>query len=677
MSFSSEDYPDTTAPSLRLLSGSETTIPEAVYGRAYPLFEVSAEDDFDENVLVQRAVYFLDTTSGKEVAIPTSRKDGKLYFTPELVGNYRLRYSASDRSGNETHEELPITGLASKKSIHLSLPTGDSEASVYSTVALDPLSQVGTKGGEGTISLRRILLDPDGEEVKVSKDSFVPEKVGVYTCRYIGTDYLLYEGYAERKITVKNLTDVTFIDEPTLPKVLINGFSYALPTLHAKEAKDASSTGDVTVETLLNGTKTTEDSFVASGSSVSLTYQAKTASKTYTLSVIDGQNGKDQAAYFVGDLGIKENKENIDLSATKDGSSYFANPLNPEDFSLSFAYEEGQENFASFALSIADSANPENVLTFHFFLLGSTLSVLYPGQKEAVSFPFVSGQATFNFHNATQYFSGSDDLAIAKVTERDDGASFAGFAGSVYLTLAFEGVSGSSLLHLTKLINQPLGYRAASKENAKDSIAPLIYVDNADSVKQSFGGKITLNSARCYDVLSDIKSFLVSVSAPDKSLLFDNVDAKKEYPFSLDHYGVYTVSYVVVDGANNKKSYSRLYRVDEEEAPVLEIKNTLQNAYKVGDKVTLPSYSVRDNSGSFHLEVSLQLPSGERRLLLSSVDGTETSYLTSDSTLWPSSFKVDAHTFKLEESGNYILRYFAYDDYFNYVKQEFAFVCEA
>jgi hypothetical protein len=676
--FTAEDYPDISAPKITLDQLGETSLPGAVLGREYPLWDGSAVDDFEGDVSLSRHVYFIDPSSKKQLPIATYYNDShRLCFVPAFVGDYQLVYEASDLSANTASLVLSLPSYQSKSSIRLTLATSDSEETVYSSVAVDDPSSIQSVGGEGNVRISRTLLDPEGNEVGVKDNQFVPEKVGVYTCRYVGTDYLGYKGLAERKITVKNLSHVSFIGTIALPRVLIKGFTYSVPSALAKAADGADKTKDAPIEVLLNDTALTASTFVASGTSAKLSYVAKDGSDSerqdYTLAVVDGQNGKDQAAYFVGDLSASESKEALDLSSEKDAMSYFANPLNADDFSLAFAYEEGKQNFSELSLRLVDSTDAANSLTFKITSSLSGALISYPGSSGTSNFPMSALQLAFNYHNSSKSFSGIDEETIGAISVNDAGVAFTGFSGPVYLEIALTNVSSSSLIHLSKLNNQTLGYRASSLENARDSIAPVIYSDNTEAVKQDLGSSITLLSARAYDVLSDIASFLVSVTSPDQKALFTNADARVEHTFSLDLYGVYTVNYVAIDGVGNKKSYTRLYQVDESEKPVLTLKNTLSSTYALGASLTLPEYRVTDNSGSYHLDIYLKLPNGERWLLLSDSDGSETSYLTADNSLLPSGFVVDQHSFKPLEKGAYSLQFFAYDSYFNYVNEALSF----
>jgi hypothetical protein len=113
--------------------------------------------------------------------------------------------------------------------------------------------------------------------------------------------------------------------------------------------------------------------------------------------------------------------------------------------------------------------------------------------------------------------------------------------------------------------------------------------------------------------------------------------------------------------------------VYDETAPKLTITDSLKDEYKVGDKVAIPVYSAKDNGENCYIQVELILPNNELRLLHYNENGTLTSLLNADSTLYNSSFKVDDNTFVVETAGTYTLRFLAYDEYYNTVSYEMSF----
>ena len=116
---------------------------------------------------------------------------------------------------------------------------------------------------------------------------------------------------------------------------------------------------------------------------------------------------------------------------------------------------------------------------------------------------------------------------------------------------------------------------------------------------------------------------------------------------------------------------TKLLRVVEREAPTLKVA-AIASQYKVGDTMSIPNYELSDNSGEYMLDVMLIMPDNEMRLLIHDENGEVISKLTSDDMTYNASFKVNANTFRFERAGNFILRFFAYDENFNYVTLEFA-----
>ena len=88
--------------------------------------------------------------------------------------------------------------------------------------------------------------------------------------------------------------------------------------------------------------------------------------------------------------------------------------------------------------------------------------------------------------------------------------------------------------------------------------------------------------------------------------------------------------------------------------------------------MSIPQYELSDNSGTYMLDVMLIMPDNEMRLLIHNENGTVISKLTADDMTYNASFKVNENTFRFERAGNFILRFFAYDENFNYITLEYA-----
>ena len=107
-------------------------------------------------------------------------------------------------------------------------------------------------------------------------------------------------------------------------------------------------------------------------------------------------------------------------------------------------------------------------------------------------------------------------------------------------------------------------------------------------------------------------------------------------------------------------------------APELTVSPMAKTEYKLGAEISIPSYTVTDNQNSTKVDVILLLPNSERAFLLHDDNGNVTSYICNKD-IYPASFGVSDNSFHAEQTGNYILRFVAYDDMYNRTVVELPF----
>ena len=145
----------------------------------------------------------------------------------------------------------------------------------------------------------------------------------------------------------------------------------------------------------------------------------------------------------------------------------------------------------------------------------------------------------------------------------------------------------------------------------------------------------------------------------------------------MDLYGTYAVTYTATDALGKRAPYYKTIFVKETESPKLEVNTKkIKKTYKVGDKIEIPSYTVSDNSGSYNLDVMLIYPDNYIVYLLNDNCGEIISCLKVENTKLPNGLLVNEKTFKLNKSGVYTLRYFAYDEFYNCVTVDVTIVVE-
>jgi hypothetical protein len=113
--------------------------------------------------------------------------------------------------------------------------------------------------------------------------------------------------------------------------------------------------------------------------------------------------------------------------------------------------------------------------------------------------------------------------------------------------------------------------------------------------------------------------------------------------------------------------------VSDVTAPTLTVENSLKSTYKVGDQVTIPTYSATDNGDNCYIQVMVRLPDSEIRLLHYVKNGEVTSLLSKDHGIYDAPFKANDNAFITEKKGLYVLRVVAYDEYYNYTVKEYEF----
>ena len=126
------------------------------------------------------------------------------------------------------------------------------------------------------------------------------------------------------------------------------------------------------------------------------------------------------------------------------------------------------------------------------------------------------------------------------------------------------------------------------------------------------------------------------------------------------------------DSCGNKVKVNKVVFVNDNVAPTLTVNALSETEYKVGDTVTVPTYTVTDNMENLRVDVILILPDAQVRLLTSDTNG-EITYAMTDATLYNSTFRVDNTSFRAEQKGTYTLRYVANDEQYNRAVQEFTF----
>ena len=361
---------------------------------------------------------------------------------------------------------------------------------------------------------------------------------------------------------------------------------------------------------------------MAQGSQAELVYTDAQGAEiaSYTLPVIDTKASDDQPAYFydpAGRVSIQENENNLALSFSRDTQVSFLNKLNSEDFALYLSVVEEATRFQKVSVKLTDAQDATVSLTFSIDVASLSVSQ----QDNAAQLEDLSDVVQLRYKNASQKLMlGSEQVLFA--CEKDDSdAEFSGFAGGVYLTLGFEGVTGASTLNLTRVNNQALGHKNST---LPDMAEPALAITSELQTTQKMGQQFDIPSYAVYDVLSQVTESSVTVEAPDGTTYTE--------PFTISQYGKYKVTFFAKDSYNTQMKTVKMVFVNDDVAPQLTVSAMEKTEYSVGDSVKVPAYTASDNLNSCMVDVILFLPNAEIRLLSHDVGG-QVQYSLADASL--------------------------------------------
>ena len=176
-----------------------------------------------------------------------------------------------------------------------------------------------------------------------------------------------------------------------------------------------------------------------------------------------------------------------------------------------------------------------------------------------------------------------------------------------------------------------------------------MFVEHEPDVRGYIGQSVSLAKALAIDVLDPyVNSYLTVldvngdiVCAEDGTYL-NRVAAVKEYSFTVNQYGNYTIVYQAFgsDGRKTEASYS--IAVYDDTAPELVLNGTVPSSAKVDERVTLPSATATDNIDE-EVEVHVYVASPSQVLIVAGKDEDGNFSFTPD------------------RKGNYAVRYVAVD----------------
>lgn len=594
---------------LDTLTYDESSLPSAVVGYPYPVYQASCVSPYYGTLPVSVKVYEGDAESGTEVAV----EDGK--FKATRAGVYTIVYSAVDNFGTVVTKSLTINADEDSSPLTITL-NGEKITGGVAGQLITPVSAT-VENAIGASEVY-ICVKKGSKTYELENGSFRFPCTGYYTISYTATDYVGRTASYEYEIFVETGDAATFTDDVVLPHYFVQGYRYKIPTVYAydytngsqKSVKSVAYIKDANGETRVTGGYVTP-SVKKSGDVATIIFEAtlngNVSSASYEIPVIDiksANGGYDMQKLFFATKGdVSYDVQEFETIVTVKGDSVidYINPLSDQNFEFAFAGDERMSSFNSISLVLTDVLDPTISVKFTYAKENGK-TVFYvneSGKKYEVGEGIASGSdinLTYKAQkNAVSFASSSKvNVAINKTLSGDD---FEGFtSGKVYAQIELSGVSASSKVHLKKISNQAL--------------CDISYVEYSDPLfgcvsdyggLKAIGSTVKLPEILVVDAVEPWLSVSLTVTAPDGTTVtakdgtsLKKADGSVTYEIALKKYGSYVVSYSAEDGSGNRAGLTYLLTVIDDAAPVLNVKGEAPTSGKVGGKLVLPEASATD-----------------------------------------------------------------------------------
>lgn len=663
-----EVFPDREGPVFSFDFGAyeKENLPKGVVGKNYPLFSVSAYDRVDGKISpseMKVGIYYQDKDSETLVSEESEN------FLPEQAGVYKVRYSATDKSGNLGSAEYFIEVSENLPAMELKEDYQVSEAAYVGETVLFPDFEV--EGGSGNVSVGWIIKDESGDFEDTDPVKFFPEREGVYTLKVTATDYIGQKFEKEYRITV-TVKQAPVITVGYVPKYLVSGIAYTFEDFEAIDyfTQPDPVSAEKSIEIEYDGEKTilTDDyTFipVIKGGATQMTVRFCASSadgkysdfKKYNVNLTQGIT-EDQKVhfteYFVTEKAVlTEQPEDMTVNFAEDASVKYVNPFVANGVRAVFNVDSEKNNFSRINIFLTDVVDESIKIKLSIFRNNPETTACALSINDGAPVYKIVGSF---FGNTRNYFDLSFSMDTLYLMDRSansvitnigkalSGRDFSGFPSrKCYLSFSFEEVSDDSSVKIYSLGNN------AFNDVGVDYAPPMLDLTCSIVSDVHFGSQIRIPRAVVTDAVDPCVPVTVTVTCGERTL-YNEADISKEDLFvTADSYLPYKITYQAEDmfGRSVSRTYT-VYPLDEE-APVLEVNWDLSKAKK-GSTHTLPKATVTDNNETdLAASIFVQYPNGEYRLYTES--------------------KI-----KFSMSGNYLIRYFVWDESGNFAYKDFTVV---
>ena len=646
-----DSFSDESAPQISIdYEGLKENIPHGLIHYPYTLFKATAFDDYDGIRKVNTSVYYNYHSDNKVMFEILNNQ-----FIPTINGTYTVIYESTDSSGNIARSYVDIE-VSSDHSLDGVLGDYEKNTLVGVPYRLPSFELLGIKG-HPSISIK--VQHKDLEDVHfdlTGQNAFTPLEIGTYVITYVYSDYIEYK---EKTIEIEVYDDgaPTIIGEAHLPKFLIKGATYQLPSLLAMTFDLGMKEEKVTQIFMYSDDSTTPQMVINNQIIVSASHQVIIVysatgnmedenNRRYQMAVVNVgyDSSLDMSQYFYGSEVEKQaDRDGILLTYQNGiGASTFINPVFSNDFSLIWQIPTDTNEFAAFTITLEDSRNSEQKvkLTYKKSINNQILFSMNDGFETELNMIFGSDtelKITLDMNQSIIYVNNHMGIHIDTYL---NGKLFNGFeSGQIYMQSNFEDVFGSATVKMINISGQTLNDRNT------DLMAPIIQAQNLKG-EYEIGTRMTLNPAYALDILDPNTTFSMMVIDPNGNivtslnnvLLNEHASPLVKHQFVLSVYGNYKVTYTATDTkAPRPQVFSYELMVVDKTKPEITLEKNYSKTGRIENKVTIADIQISDNVVSeLEVYVYLELPNFSLE-------------------------KIEGNSFVPKQSGVYYIHYIVYD----------------
>lgn len=579
------------------------TYPNAYVGYTYKLFNATAFDEKDGEVLVTENVYYNFYSNNKSVV---AIKDN--CFKPDKLGVYTIVYTATDRFGNVAEEYVDVTVLSAEAVSEFKYNVSGEYAKECKVGEFVAIPEVSFTGGIGYI-VEEMLIEKDGNNYNdnVEEDKFRALEAGVYTVKFTAKDYIGRVCEFSYSLSANLIDAPVFVDNPekSVNANFIVGYENKLPKIKAVFVGSDNVTTDVPVTISTdNGTVNGLYYCPENIGKVTLTFTATINGKTTQVAIerkayaITNDVGIDMKSLFIYDSNVNGGYSAdgfAEYKITGTGKIEFLNTVLSENAFVKLQTDAQYKDISELNVRLYNPSNKNKVITINLKNFNGLVFASINGQKyQAVVNGDFSGSNAFD----VSYAESTKSVSINGMSY-SSGDAFKGL-DSDYAVLEIE-VVGTTESSVYGLIVEKVGNQSLKNDSVIDLGKPMIICGEDYGGIRLLGSVYTTPNVVAKDVVDpSLKSFVMSITAPDgTSVVIDGVEMSnvefKQYSFELTSYGAYFFEFVATDHANRKETFSYAIIVPDLTAPQVSVEKGYTDSGVVGTAITVATFTATDN----------------------------------------------------------------------------------